>query len=151
MPQFQPVFIVSQLFWLYVIFGVLMLVLSTFALPKIGNVLEDRQRRIDNDLDRAGVLKTEAEAALANYEKALADSRTEAKRILKEAGDAIVHRSEEAQKALGARLGAQVKDGEARVHAAKAEALGHVQDIAQAIAEAAAVKLLGAPVVAESK
>ena len=143
MPQFQPVFIASQLFWLYVIFGVLLLLLSTIALPKIGSVLEDRQRKIDDNLNKAGTLKLEAEAAIALYERALGKARADAKKILKEAGDSAVRRAEEAQKTLAAQLTAQVKAGEDRIAAAKGQALDHVRDVAAQVAQSAANKLAG--------
>ena len=56
MPQFDPTYFASQLFWLYACFIVLFILLSVFAMPKIGAVLEERQKRIDGNLDKAGQL-----------------------------------------------------------------------------------------------
>jgi F-type H+-transporting ATPase subunit b len=143
MPQFDPTLFSSQLFWLYVTFGVLLVVMWTIAMPKIGSVLDERQRKIDDNLDSAGELKAEAETAIANYEKALADSRAEARRVIKEAGDAQAARAGEAEKALGERLSQQVKAGEARIVAARDQAMAHVRELAADVAQVAVQHLAG--------
>ncbi|MTJ83267.1 MAG: F0F1 ATP synthase subunit B' [Telmatospirillum sp.] len=144
MPQFDPTFYTTQLFWLFVTFVVLYLLLSTLAMPKIGAVLEERQRKIDDNLDKAAQLKAEAEQAIALYEKALAESRAQAQTLLREAAEAMARQSEERQKQLNDRLSQQVKAGEARIGAAKDEALGHVRDVAAEAARSITAKLTGA-------
>lgn len=143
MPQFDPTFFTTQLFWLFVTFALLYVLMSTLAMPKIGAVLEERQRKIDDNLDKAAQLKAEAETAIALYEKALAESRAQAQDILRKAGDEMTKQAEERQKLLGERLAQQVKAGEARINAAKEQALTHVRDIAIDAAKAATAKLTG--------
>jgi F-type H+-transporting ATPase subunit b len=143
MPQFDPTFFTTQLFWLFVTFALLYVLMSTFAMPKIGAVLEERQRKIDDNLDKAAQLKAEAEAAIALYEKALAESRAKAQGILRASGDEIAKQAEERQRQLGERLAQQVKAGEARINAAKDQALTHVRDIAVDVARTAVAKLTG--------
>lgn len=143
MPQFDPTFFSSQLFWLYVTFILLYVLLSAIAMPKIGSVLEERQRKIDDNLDKAAQLKTEAEAAIAVYEKALAESRAQAQDLLRSSREALTKQAEARQKELGERLAAQIKAGEARIVAAKDQALTQVRDVAVDVAKAAAAKLAG--------
>ena len=69
MPQLDPTTFAPQLFWLVVTFVLLYLVMWKLVIPKIGEILQDRQIRIDNDLDKADHLKIEAEAAREAYEK----------------------------------------------------------------------------------
>ena len=143
MPQFDPTFFSTQLFWLAVSFVALYAIVSTLALPKIGSVLEERQRKIDDNLDKAAQLKAEAETAIAVYEKALAESRAQAQQILRASADALAKQSEQRQKELGERLAAQIKAGEARITAAKDQALAHVRDVAVDVAKTATAKLTG--------
>ena len=143
MPQFDPTFFTSQLFWLLVTFVVLYLLMSRLAMPKIGAVLEERQRKIDDNLDKAAQLKNEAESAIALYEKALAQSRAQAQEILRTSGEALAKQAEARQRQLGERLAQQVKAGEARINAAKDQALVHVRDVAAEVAKTAAAKLTG--------
>ena len=74
MPQFDPSTFSSQIFWLIISFFVLYWVVARFAIPRIGGILEQRARVVQDDLDRAESLKTEAEQALADYEAAMAAS-----------------------------------------------------------------------------
>jgi F-type H+-transporting ATPase subunit b len=143
MPQFDSSTFASQLFWLYVSFTLLMILLSVFALPKIGGVLEERQKRIDGNLDKAAHFKSEAEAAIAAYEKALAESRAVAHQILQDNAKAIGEQAEARQKALGEKLAAQIKAGESRIQAAKDEALGHIKEVSAELTRATLQRLLG--------
>src|ERR1700761_3750762 len=143
MPQFDPTYFASQLFWLYASFIVLFILLSVFALPKIGGVLEERQKRIDGNLDKAAQLKHEAETAIAAYEKALAESRAQAHKILQENAKAIAEAADIRNKAIGEKLAQQIKAGEGRIQAAKDEALGHIREISADLVRASVEKLTG--------
>ena len=61
MPQLNPEFFVSQLFWLVVTFSFLFIFLWRISLPRIGNVLEKRERKISENLTAAKELQIEAE------------------------------------------------------------------------------------------
>ena len=70
-PPLDPATFVPQLVWLAIAFGLLYLLLSRVALPRVGEVIEERADRIRRDLDQAEKLKAETEGALAAYEQAL--------------------------------------------------------------------------------
>jgi len=74
-----------QFFMAIVVFGIAFFILSKTAWPKILGGLEARENKIKGDLAEAERTREQAEAALEQYEKALADARTEAARILEEA------------------------------------------------------------------
>lgn len=143
MPQFDPAFFAPQLFWLAVTFITLYIVMSKVALPKIGDVLEERQRKIDDNLDKAQQLKAEAEAAVAAYEKALADSRAHAHAVIKEASERLAKQADERTRDLNAKLAEQIKAGEARIAAAKETALANVREVALDVASATVARLAG--------
>ena len=144
MPQFDPTFFAPQIFWLLLTFTALYVLMAVVALPKIGAVLDERQRKIDDNLDKAAQLKAEAEAAVAAYEKALSESRAHAHSVIKEASDRLAHEAEERNKALAARLADQVKEGEARIAQAKDKALANVRDVAIDVAGSVFARLVGA-------
>ena len=143
MPQFDPSLFSPQLFWLLVCFVTLYFLLSKSALPKIGAVLEERSRKIEDNLSRADSLRAEAQAAIATYEKALADSRARAQAVLKQTAETLAGEAEARHKALGERLAGQVKAGEDRIAAAKGQALSHVREVAAEVARAATARLTG--------
>ncbi len=83
-PPFQKDTFASQLVWLVLIFGVLYLLMSRVALPRIGAIMAARQTSIEADLAEARRLKEESDAAIAAYEKALADARSRAQALANE-------------------------------------------------------------------
>lgn len=143
MPQFDPAFFAPQLFWLAVTFITLYVLMAKVALPKIGAVLDERQRKIDDNLDKAAQLKAEAEAAVAAYEKALSESRAHAHSVIKEAGERLAKQAEERTRDLSAKLAEQIKAGEARIAAAKDAALTNVREVALDVAGATVSRLVG--------
>lgn len=123
MPQLDAATFLPQLFWLAVSFGVLYLILSRVALPRIGEVLEERRARIDADLARADDLRREAEAALEAHERTMAEAHGEARRIVAEAARAAAVESERRHAELTARLEAEAARAGERIAAARDEAL----------------------------
>ena len=85
LPQLDFSTFPNQIFWLLVTLVVIYFVLSRIALPRIGAVLAERQGTITNDVAAAEELKQKAVGAEAAYEKALADARAEAGRIVADA------------------------------------------------------------------
>ena len=60
LPQLDIVTYSSQIFWLAISFIVLYFLVAKIAMPRIAEVLEERQERIEDDLDKAETLKKEA-------------------------------------------------------------------------------------------
>jgi F-type H+-transporting ATPase subunit b len=84
MPQLDPEFWASQVFWLILIFSILYLVIWKIFLPKINYSIENRKSRIVNDLDEAQKLKESAEKKLEEYNKIIENSKQEAKKIIED-------------------------------------------------------------------
>jgi F-type H+-transporting ATPase subunit b len=145
MPQLDFTSFPPQLFWLAVSFVVLYALMRWVAVPRVGRVIDARQRRLDDDLARAGRLKAEAEGVLADYEKVLAAARAEAQATLRETGAQLAAEAAERQRALSETLAQQIDEAEQRIAAIKAAALAEVRDIAVEVGEAVIGKLTGAP------
>ncbi len=136
MPHFDATTFASQLFWLAVTFVTLYILMSKVALPRISDILEERQRRISDDLDMAERLKAETEAAIATYEKALAAARTSAQAEISRAMEANAAEAAARHAEMDAVLAAKITESEARIHAARHEALAEVNGIAADVAAA---------------
>lgn len=130
MPQFDPSTFSSQIFWLVVTFIALYWVVAKLAVPRIGEVLEQRARVIQEDLDRALALKAETDAAVAAYDRAMAEAREQAgehmRTIVNEAKAAADTRTAE----VATQVAAQVADAEARIAKAKEAAMASLARIA---------------------
>jgi F-type H+-transporting ATPase subunit b len=71
MPQLNPEFWISQIFWLVLTFGLLFIILSKFILPKISNNLETRKSQILENI--------ETEKKVKEFDKIINDTKVEAK------------------------------------------------------------------------
>lgn len=146
MPQLDPASFPSQLFWLAITFVALYLVMWRVALPRIAELLQERQERIDDDLERAEKLKSDAEAVLEAYEKTIAEGRSKAQDVLREAALHMAAQAEERHAVVSAQIASRTAEAEARIAAAREEALGHIRAVAAETAQAATARLIGAEV-----
>ena len=85
MPQLNPEFWISQIFWLTLTFGILYVVLSKLILPKISNNLETRKSQIQENIEAAEKQRESSEAKLKEYEDIVSKSKLEAKNIFSQA------------------------------------------------------------------
>lgn len=147
MPQIEQVYTFpSQIFWLVVAFAVLYFLMSKVALPRLGRVIEERRRRLDEDLEKAAQMKTEAEAVIAAYEKALADARAQAQATVKETNDRLAAEAAERLRVAGAAIAEKTEAAERRIAEARAAAMASVKDIAAEVALAMTERLTGTAV-----
>ena len=83
MPQLDPEFFVSQIFWLVVTFSFLLLFLWKVSLPRIGSVLNKRENKINNDIKTAKQLQIEAEKIQNQIEQKLQDTKEQNFNLIK--------------------------------------------------------------------
>lgn len=147
MPQLEQIdTYLSQIVWLAISFAVLYLVMWKAALPRVADVLQERQERIDDDLERAEKLKAEAESVLEAYEAAVAKAHAEGQAILRRGADDFAAEASSRHEELTARLAYEAEMAEQRIAAAHEEALANVRWVAGEVARAAAARLIGAEV-----
>jgi F-type H+-transporting ATPase subunit b len=142
-PPFQKDTYASQIVWLVITFVALYLLLSRIAVPRIGGIIEARTKRVEGDFAEAQRSKDESEAALAAYEKALADARGRAQTIGAEIRDKLNAEADERRKALEAKLNAQLGEAEKQIAATKSAAMTNVRGIAVDAASAIVERLIG--------
>jgi len=143
MPQLDPAVWPTQLIWLTLTFGALYLIIWRVALPRIAEVLEARQRKLDDDLKKATALKDEAAAILAEYERMRADAQASAHDVLQKAQVAMKAEAERQSQEIAARLSQQGEEAEARIAQAKTAALASLEGTVSEVVAAATEKLIG--------
>ena len=146
MPQLNFAMFPTQLFWLAVCFVALYLLVNYIVVPRLGSVLDERQRRVDDNLERAATLKAEADSAIAVYEKALSEARAKAMETLRDKSAALQAEAETRSRALSEKLAGDIKAGEARVLAAREAAIQGVRSLAAEVAGDLAARLTGGSV-----
>ncbi|MBO31718.1 MAG: F0F1 ATP synthase subunit B' [Rhodospirillaceae bacterium] len=134
MPQLDFTAFSPQIIWLVITFVILYALMAKVALPRIGSVLEDRQAKINDNLDTAENLRTEAKADAETYESALAEAREQARQTVMHAYQEANAFSTEQHEELGERLAVDIKKAETRIGEAKDAVVGEVRNIAESIA-----------------
>ena len=143
LPQLDIQTYPSQIFWLIISFIVLYLLVSRVAVPRISEVLEERQERIADDLDKAETLKKKAEQVRGEYEKSLAEARDKAHAATREAQDAVAKSGAVVEAEARDKVTVMLRQAEVRIAAARNEAIGNVRSVARDVAGDAVAKLIG--------
>jgi len=145
MPQldFGNPLMISQVVWLFVIFGAFVFLTYQFLLPPVAAVLEDRRARIAADLDAARDARAEAEAAEAGRRDSTARARAEAQASVAAATQAAQAESAARAEALADRLNTQIAEAEARIGTARDAAMGALREVATDATAALVQRLSG--------
>tara|TARA_B100000686_G_scaffold349038_1_gene441497 strand:- start:534 stop:1028 length:495 start_codon:yes stop_codon:yes gene_type:complete len=151
MPQLEQIdTFVSQIFWLFVTFGFLYLILWKIALPRVADILLERQEKIEEDLRKAEQFKNEADKAIALYETSLANARDEALSLIKDANNKISAEAAIKHESLSKKIKSDMAEAEERIEKARIQALENMQNVAIDVASAATNHLLDKTITRES-
>jgi F-type H+-transporting ATPase subunit b len=142
-PPFNPETFASQLVWLVLIFGALYLLMSRVALPRVDSILAARRQSVESDLEAARRLKEESDAAIAAYEKSLADARGRAQSLANETREKNAAEAETRRKELDATLNARLADAEKAIAAQRSAAMTQINGVAAEAAMAIVERLIG--------
>jgi F-type H+-transporting ATPase subunit b len=143
-PPFNAHTFPSQLVWLAIFFVVLYVLMAKLALPRVRGVIDNRQKRIEGDLADAQKLKEQSDAAVAAYEKALADARGRAQAIATEMRERAAADTAAARKKVEDDLNTRLADAEKTIAATKQTAMSNVRGVATDAATAIIERLTGA-------
>jgi F-type H+-transporting ATPase subunit b len=128
MPQLNPEFFVSQLFWLVVTFSFLFVFLWRVSLPRIGNVLDKRERKITEDLTAAKELQAEASQIQEEIEKQLKQARTDASEMIKSSSMSLQDKAQTELKKLDKELETKIDESAKAIDKSKSESVSQIQD-----------------------
>jgi F-type H+-transporting ATPase subunit b len=142
-PPFDSSTFPSQLVSLAIAFVALYLIVSRIALPRVGSVIDARQKAIEGDLAEAQKLKDDSETALKAYESELAAARARAQAIGTENREKLNAAADADRKALEERLAAKLADAEKTIATTRAAAMSNVRGIAADAASAIVQRLTG--------
>ena len=150
MPQLNPEFWISQIFWLILTFGILLLVLSKLILPKVSANLESRKAQILENVEIAEKQRKESELKIEQYDELIAKSKVEAKNIITQTKDKIQKDINLKKDVLDKQLDEEIKKAEDEIEELKKGAPEKVNKIAIEMSSQLIKKLIGAEVNASS-
>ena len=146
MPQLNPEFWISQIFWLVLTFGVLYIVLSKLILPKISANLELRKSQIQENIEAAEKQRESSEAKLKEFDGIILKSKIEAKNIFKDAREKVIKNINSKKETLDKQIDEEIKKVEQEINLLRKGASEKINKIAIETTSELLVKLIGTEV-----
>ncbi|MDA7758493.1 F0F1 ATP synthase subunit B [Candidatus Pelagibacter sp.] len=146
MPQLNPEFWISQIFWLTLTFGILYLVLSKLILPKISANLETRKSQILENIEAAEKQREDSEMKLKEYEEIISKSKLEAKTIFNQAREKALKDINAKKEVLEGQIDEEISKVEEEIKTLRNGAPDKINKIAIETSSELIQKLIGAEV-----
>ena len=146
MPQLNPEFWISQIFWLTLTFGILYLVLSKLILPKISNNLESRKSQILENIEAAEKQREDSVRKLKEYEEIISRSKLEAKTIFNQVRGKALKDINAKQDVLDKQIDDEISKAEEEITTLRNSAPDKISKIAIETAPELIQKLIGVEV-----
>ena len=146
MPQLNPEFWVSQIFWLVLTFGIMYLVLSKLILPKISNNLESRKSQILENIEAAEKQREDSETKLKEYDQIILRSKAEANSIFNQAREKAIKDINAKRDILDKQIDDEISKAEEEIKALRDNAPDKINKIAIDTSSELLQKLIGAEV-----
>ena len=143
MPQLNPEFWFSQIFWLTITFGILFLILSKFILPKIRNNLESRKSQIIENIEISDKQKKDSEDKLHEYEKIISETRVNANNIFISAKEKVKSDLDKKRLDFDEEINKSIEDAEKEIIDLKNYSLSKINTIVVETSTEIIKKLLG--------
>jgi F-type H+-transporting ATPase subunit b len=146
MPQLNPEFWISQIFWLILTFGILYVVLSKLILPKISSNLESRKSQMLENIEAAEKQREDSEAKLKEYEVIISKSKLEAKNIFNQSREKVLKDINSKKDLLNKQIDEEVAKAEQEINTLRKSAPDKINLIAIETSSELIQKLIGTEV-----
>ena len=146
MPQLNPEFWISQIFWLTLTFGILYLVLSKLILPKISANLESRKSQILENIEAAEKQREDSETKLKEYEEIITKNKQDAKTIFNQAREKALKDINAKREVLDKQIDEEIFKAEEEIKTLRENAPDKINMIAIETSFELVQKLIGAEV-----
>ena len=130
MPQLNPEYWISQIFWLIIIFASLYIVLSQIILPKISESLETRKSQVLQHLEQAEKFKEESEKKIQEYDNILNEAKNQAKKIMNESRKKINQNISEKKNQINKEIEKEIYAAEEEIKILKKNSINNINKIA---------------------
>jgi F-type H+-transporting ATPase subunit b len=134
MPQLDPTYWPSQIFWLVLIFTCLYLILSNLFIPKIKDGINDRENKIKEDLDEAQKLRDTADKKFKEYEIIIENTQREVQKILNENKIKLSLEIQNKKKIFEEEIKSELKNTDAEIENFKKESIKNIAIMSEEMA-----------------
>jgi F-type H+-transporting ATPase subunit b len=133
----------SDSFWALVGLILFFVVIFYFRVPgRVMRALDDRTKRIEQELSEARRLREEAQALLADYQRKRREAEAEAEQIVEDARRDAARMADDARAKLKEMIERRTEAAETRIRQAESQAIAEVKAKAADLAVAAAEDIL---------
>lgn len=130
MPQFDPTFFLSQLFWLAICFAVTFIALWRGGIPQIKTIFKERSAKVDGQLKEAEELRAKGRHLVQKSEEKLAKTRQDANDLLQTTLHDINAHAIQQHNEVASALKIKVKKAELEIEEDKQKVYPQVRSIA---------------------
>jgi F-type H+-transporting ATPase subunit b len=143
MPQLDPYWILSQVFWLALSFAALYFVMARVGLPRLGSVLLTRREQIEGDLQVAEAARIQSDVLAQQNEVQIKSARSRAAEVVseiqKEAEALAVARNADLDKVLHRKMA----DAQIAINKAKEQVIERVVPVSVELTQEVLKKVTG--------
>ena len=133
MPQLDPEYWPSQVFWLIIIFLTIYILISKIFIPKIKSSIDMREDKVRKDLEEAKTFREQAELKLKEYNSLMETAKIDVKKIISKSRQKLNEdmriKREDAQK----KIDAEILNAETEIKKFKVDSFNKVNLISQDI------------------
>tara|TARA_B100000029_G_scaffold425402_1_gene433745 strand:+ start:267 stop:842 length:576 start_codon:yes stop_codon:yes gene_type:complete len=134
MPQLDPKYWFSQVFWLIIVFTSIYLLIAKIFIPKIKSSIDLREDKIRKDLEEAKNFKEEAEKKLKVYNDLISSGKKDVKKILSENRQKLNEDMQTKRKKIQKEIEKETHNAEQEIHKFKTESVSKMSAISEEIA-----------------
>ena len=134
MPQLDFSTFLPQIFWLFISLSFLYIVLSRYALPRVSDVIEERNDIIAQDIDSAKEYTAESEKASEELKLKLSEAKISSQNLINKSLQEIKEDNEIKKSSLIKEINNEISEAESEIKEKKETALNEISSISETLA-----------------
>ena len=143
MPQLDPKYWGSQIFWLIIVFLSIYLLIAKIFIPKIKNNIDTRESKIRKDLEEAKNFKEEAEKKLKIYNDLMNKAKIDSKKIVFESRQKLNESMQIKRDAIKNEIDTATKEAEKEIKKFKSDSINKISLMSENISSDLLKNILG--------
>ena len=134
MPQLDFSTFLPQIFWLFISLTFLYIILSRYALPRVSDVIEERNDIIAQDIDSAKEYSAESEKAIEELNLKLSEAKASSQNLINNSLQDIKEDNEIKKSSLIKEINNEISEAEDKIKEKKETALDEISSISESLA-----------------